>query len=143
MEYKTKSFIRDKYAELTQMMSTHDYDNTVLALTIIEKNATKNDLAYLLMLYKNKGPVTSITWTDHAPKVMAFIGTANYATYSSLLTFISQAKMKEVYKEDGLKFVIKELNKDILKALRQTGYDFIKSITTEIEFDNDKQQTEQ
>ena len=141
MEYKTKSFIREKYDELLRMMSTYDKDNTTLALTIIEENLTKNDLPYLMMLYKNKGVTTSITWTDHAPKAMKLIGTANYTSYQSILTFISDSDLKDDVKEDGLKFAIDQLNKDILKALHQTGYDFIKNISTEIEFNNDKQQT--
>ncbi len=141
MEYKTKSFIREKYDELLRMMSTYDHDNTTLALTIIEQNFKKDDLAYLMMLYKNKGVTTSITWTDHAPKAMKLIGIANYTSYLSILTFISESDLKSDVKEDGLKFVIDQLNMDILKALHHTGYDFIKNISTEIEFGNDKQQT--
>jgi len=138
MEYKTKSFIREKYDELLRMMSTYDHDNTTLALTIIEQNFKKDDLAYLMMLYKNKGVTTSITWTDHAPKAMKLIGIANYTSYLSILTFISESDLKQNVKEDGIKFVMNQLNSDILKALHQTGYDFIKNITTEIEFGDDK-----
>jgi len=138
MEYKTKSFIREKYDELLRMMNTYDHDNTTLALTIIEQNFKKDDLAYLMMLYKNKGVTTSITWTDHAPKAMKLIGIANYTSYLSILTFISESDLKQNVKEDGIKFIMNQLNSDILKALHQTGYDFIKNITTEIEFGDDK-----
>lgn len=139
MGYNRESFIREKYDELLRMMGTYDTDNTTLALTIINENLKKEDLPYLMMLYKNRGVTTSITWTDHAPKAMKLIGTANYSSYQSILTFIADSKLDDASKADGITFVMDQLNRDILNALHATGYDFIKKINTEIDFGDGRQ----
>lgn len=125
------SFIKEKYDELLRMMKTSDIDNTKLALTIIEENRKKADLPYLMMLYKNKGRVSSSIWIDHAPKTMKVLAHKNYTSYMTILTDIASSDITDKAKIDGAEFVLNQLNAEILNALHSAGYTYIKSIKTE------------
>jgi hypothetical protein len=125
------SFIREKYDELLRMMKTSDIDNTKLALTIIEENRKKADLPYVMMLYKNKGRASSETWVDHAPKTMKVLANQNYSSYMTILTDIAASDITDKAKIEGAEFVLNQLNAEILNALHNSGYSYIKSIKTE------------
>jgi hypothetical protein len=124
------SIIKDRYDELLRMMKTSDIDNTKLALTIIEQNRKKNDLPYIMMLYKNKGNTSSITWTDNAPKTMKVITPMNYSSYITVITSMCKSDLTDKSKMEGVEFVLNKLNEEILSAVQGTGYGYVKSIKT-------------
>ncbi len=125
----SKSKKKLEYNTLYKMLTSSDEENKVLALSIMNEHDFKTNIMCNFLLYKNTDVYLTL-WEEHAAYVLKNIKTytnsvaSNYLTYKDIFNVSKFAKVDS----DQLELYLVELNKFLMKTLKNQGYDYIESI---------------
>jgi hypothetical protein len=125
----SKSKKKLEYNTLYKMLTSSDEENKVLALSIMNEHDFKTNIMCNFLLYKNTDVYLTL-WEEHAPYVLKNIKSytnsvaSNYLTYKDIFNVSKFAKVDS----DQLELYLVELNKFLMKTLKNQGYDYIESI---------------
>lgn len=125
----SKSKKKLEYNTLYKMLTSSDQENKVLALSIMNEHDFKINIMCNFLLYKNTDVYLTL-WEEHAAYVLKNIKSytnsvaSNYLTYKDIFNVSKFAKVDS----DQLELYLVELNKFLMKTLKNQGYDYIESI---------------
>ena len=125
----SKSKKKLEYNTLYKMLTSSDEENKVLALSIMNEHDFKINIMCNFLLYKNTDVYLTL-WEEHAAYVLKNIKSytnsvaSNYLTYKDIFNVSKFAKVDS----DQLELYLVELNKFLMKTLKNQGYDYIESI---------------
>lgn len=125
----SKSKKKLEYNTLYKMLTSTDQENKVLALSIMNEHDFKTNIMCNFLLYKNTDVYLTL-WEEHAAYVLKNIKSytnsvaSNYLTYKDIFNVSKFAKVDS----DQLELYLVELNKFLMKTLKNQGYDYIDSI---------------
>lgn len=125
----SKSKKKLEYNTLYKMLTSSDEENKVLALSIMNEHDFKTNIMCNFLLYKNTDVYLTL-WEEHASYVLKNIKSytnsvaSNYLTYKDIFNVSKFAKVDS----DQLELYLVELNKFLMKTLKNQGYDYIESI---------------
>ena len=125
----SKSKKKLEYNTLYKMLTSIDQENKVLALSIMNEHDFKTNIMCNFLLYKNTDVYLTL-WEEHAAYVLKNIKSytnsvaSNYLTYKDIFNVSKFAKVDS----DQLELYLVELNKFLMKTLKNQGYDYIESI---------------
>lgn len=125
----SKSKKKLEYNTLYKMLTSSDEENKVLALSIMNEHDFKINIMCNFLLYKNTDVYLTL-WEEHASYVLKNIKSytnsvaSNYLTYKDIFNVSKFAKVDS----DQLELYLVELNKFLMKTLKNQGYDYIESI---------------
>ena len=125
----SKSKKKLDYNTLYKMLISSDEENKILGLSIMNEHDFKTNIMCNFLLYKNADVYLTL-WEEHAPYVLKNITSyansvaSNYLTYKDIFNVSKFAKVDS----DQLELYLVELNKFLMKTLKNQGYDYIESI---------------
>lgn len=125
----SKSKKKLEYNTLYKMLTSSDEENKVLALSIMNEHDFKTNIMCNFLLYKNTDVYLTL-WEEHAAYVLKNIKTYTNSVASNYLTYKDIFNVSKFVKVDSdqLELYLVELNKFLMKTLKNQGYDYIESI---------------
>ena len=129
--------VKLEYKDLIRMIDSPDKENAIVALECLSNVDFESNLVLVLCLFKNS-KVPESFWIDNANSLYNKIKDLDIgqglSTRCSSITnrnILEKAKSLGVGQEQIALF-IEVINYELTNSLKEYGYDFIKSITVEI-----------
>lgn len=122
------------YDTLLGMLNSEDQENVVLALTSLENIEVLPNIVKTLLLRKESAAEVSM-WHTHAPTVVNAMKEKGIP-FASTVTFkqICEAGVTHKAPKEHIQLLIERINAQVLKDLRDIGYDYLKSIEVKLDY---------
>jgi len=130
----THEDINYDYDTLLGMLNSEDQENVVLALTSLENIEVLPNIVKTLLLRKESAIGISM-WNKHAPTIVNVMK-ENGIPFDSTVTFkqISEAGVTHKAPKEHVQLLVERINAQVLKDLRDIGYDYLKSIEVKLDY---------
>lgn len=121
------------YKRISEMLTSSDKESHVVALAILDQCSVKEDLPYLLLLYKRFGEANQDEWKNNAPKLMK-----NFKAEDVKLDIVGIAFKNIInitrkrYPKQEIQFILDEFAVDLKTHVIGWGMDFMTDIDIQL-----------
>jgi hypothetical protein len=121
------------YEEVLKMLNSSDKESCLLGMAIIDSVDFNQNIVCIMLLYKNS-TCERKDWESELPHIVKKIVKLNgdeKVTYNSIFKMFKRISVPM----DQIELYMKTLNSFILSVFKESGYDYIESITVKFKED--------